>query len=318
MTGLIAGSTGGVAPATSRPPRDRRSSRRRARLRETLVGYSFAGPNLVLLSLFLLYPLVLAAVLSFSRYSGFGSPDWIGIGNYADLLSDAVFWQALINTTVFTVATLVLSLGLGLAFAVLLNTALPGRAVFRTVIYAPIVVSGVASGLIGVLMFDENTGVIDKGLVAIGLPPIPWQSNATAAMVAVILMTVWGRTGFNMVIYLAGLQGIGQELYEAAELEGAGGWQRFRLITVPLLGSTTFFLLILNVIYSFQVFDLVFVLTGGGPGNATTMLTTYAYANAFTTRAQGYAAAIGMVLLVLMLAFAAIQWRFNRGRDVTE
>jgi multiple sugar transport system permease protein len=318
MTGLTAGSAGAVAAATSRPPRDRRSSRRRARLRETLVGYTFAAPNLVLLGLFLLYPLVLAAVLSFSRYSGFGSPEWIGIGNYADLLSDAVFWQALVNTTVFTVATLVLSLGLGLALAVLLNRALPGRAVFRTVIYAPIVVSGVASGLIGVLMFDENTGVIDKGLVAIGLPTIPWQSNATAAMVAVILMTVWGRTGFNMVIYLAGLQGIGQELYEAAELEGAGRWQRFRLITVPLLGSTTFFLLILNVIYSFQVFDLVFVLTGGGPGNATTMLTTYAYANAFTTRAQGYAAAIGMVLLVLMLAFAAVQWRFNRGRDVTE
>lgn len=318
MTGITVGAGGAAAAATAPPPNDRRTSRRRARLRETLVGYSFAGPNLVLLGLFLLYPLVLAAVLSFSRYSGFGSPDWIGIGNYADLLSDAVFWRALVNTTVFTVATLVLSLGLGLALAVLLNRALPGRAVFRTVIYAPIVVSGVASGLIGVLMFDENTGVIDKGLVAIGLPPIPWQSNATAAMVAVILMTVWGRTGFNMVIYLAGLQGIGQELYEAAELEGAGGWQRFRLITVPLLGSTTFFLLILNVIYSFQVFDLVFVLTGGGPGNATTMLTTYAYSNAFTTRAQGYAAAIGMVLLVLMLAFAAVQWRFNRGRDVTE
>jgi multiple sugar transport system permease protein len=312
MTQAAAGT---VAPV--RAPRDRRSSRRRARLRSTLVGYAFAGPNLVLLGVFLLYPLVVAAVLSFSRYSGFGTPDWIGIGNYADLLSDAVFWQALINTTVFTIATLVLSLGLGLALAVLLNRALPGRAVFRTVIYAPIVVSGVASGLIGVLMFDENTGVIDKGLVALGLPAIPWQSNGTAAMIAVILMTVWGRTGFNMVIYLAGLQGIGPELYEAAELEGAGAGQRFRLITFPLLGSTTFFLLILNVIYSFQVFDLVFVLTGGGPGNATTMLTTFAYTNAFTTRAQGYAAAIGMVLLVLMLVFAAFQWRFNRGRDVT-
>ena len=318
MTGITAGAGAAVGAATARPPQQRRSSRRRARLRETLVGYSFAAPNLILLGVFLLYPLVLAAVLSFSRYSGFGTPAWIGIGNYADLLSDAVFWRALLNTTLFTVATLALSLGLGLALAVLLNRALPGRAVFRTVIYAPMVVSGVASGLIGVLMFDENTGVIDKALIAAGLPAIPWQSNGAAAMIAVILMTVWGRTGFNMVIYLAGLQGIGQELYEAAELEGAGGWQRFRLITVPLLGSTTFFLLILNVIYSFQVFDLVFVLTGGGPGSATTMLTTYAYANAFTTRAQGYAAAIGMVLLVLMLAFASVQWRYNRGRDVTE
>ena len=315
MTGVVTG--GAVAAATSRPPRSRRSGRRRARFRETVLGYSFAGPNLLLLGLFLLYPLGLAAVLSFTRYTGFGAPAWIGVGNYADLLSDAVFWRALVNTTVFTVATLALSLGLGLATAVLLNKALPGRAVFRTVIYAPMVVSGVASGLIGVLLFDENTGVVDKALIAAGLPPIPWQSNGTAALIAVILMTVWGRTGFNMVIYLAGLQGIGQELYEAAELEGASAWQRFRSITVPLLGPSTFFLLIMNVIYSFQVFDLVFVLTGGGPGNATTMLTTYAYANAFTTRAQGYAAAIGMVLLVLMLAFAAAQWRLNRGRDLT-
>ncbi len=318
MTGVTVGAGGAVAAATSLPPTPQRSSRRRARLRESLVGYSFVAPNVVLLGVFLLYPLVLAGVLSFTRYSGFGAPDFIGIGNYADLLSDAVFWQSLFNTTVFTTATLVGSVGLGLAIAVLLNKALPGRALFRTVVYAPMVVSGVASGLIGVLMFDENTGVIDKALIAVGLPAIPFQSNGGAAMIAVILMTVWGRTGFNMVIYLAGLQGIGQELYEAAELEGASAWQRFRSITFPLLGPSTFFLLIMNVIYSFQVFDLVFVLTGGGPGNATTMLTTYAYQNAFTTRAQGYAAAIGMVLLVLMLAFAAVQWRVNRGRDVTE
>ncbi|MFD1720073.1 carbohydrate ABC transporter permease [Amnibacterium endophyticum] len=318
MTGTTLGAGGAVADATARPPGSRPSSRRRARMRETLVGYSFAAPNLILLGVFLLYPLGLAAVLSFTRYSGFGAPEWIGIANYAELLSDATFWRALINTTFFTALTLLGSVGLGLAIAVLLNKALPGRALFRTIVYAPMVVSGVASGLIGVLMFDENTGVIDKGLIALGLPAIPFQSNGTAAMAAVILMTIWGRTGFNMVIYLAGLQGIGAELYEAAELEGAGPWQRFRSITFPLLGPSTFFLLIMNVIYSFQVFDLVFVLTGGGPGDATTMLTTYAYTNAFTTRAQGYAAAIGMVLLVLMLAFAAVQWRLNRGRDVTE
>ncbi|WP_375388085.1 carbohydrate ABC transporter permease [uncultured Amnibacterium sp.] len=315
MTGI--GAAAAVRSATALPPESRRRSRRRARLTESLTGYSFALPNMLLLGVFLLYPLVLAAILSFSRYSGFGTPQWIGIGNYADLLSDAVFWESLANTTFFTVLTLVLAVGLGLAFAVLLNRALPGRAVFRTILYAPIVVSGVASGLIGVLMFDENTGVIDKGLIAVGLPGIPWQSNGTAAMLAVILMTVWGRTGFNMVIYLAGLQAIDPQLHEAAELEGASGWQRFRSITLPLLGPSTFFLLIMNVIYSFQVFDLVFVLTGGGPGNATTMLTTYAYQNAFTTRMQGYAAAIGMVLLVLMIAFAAVQWRLNRGRDVT-
>ena len=315
---MSAADAGALTGAAVRPPVPRGSSRRRRTLRDSLLGYSFLAPNIVLLGVFLLYPLVLAGVLSFSRYTGFGAPDWIGIANYSRLLSDAVFWRALLNTTVFTVATLVGAIGLGLALAVLLNKSLPGRSLFRATIYAPMVVSGVATGLIGVLLFDENTGVIDKTLIAIGLPGIPFQSNGTAAMIAVILMTVWGRTGFNMVIYLAGLQGIGAELYEAAELEGAGAWQRFRSITWPLLGPSTFFLLIMNVIYSFQVFDVVFVLTGGGPGNATTMLTTYAYANAFTTRAQGYASAIGMVLLVLMIGFAAVQWRLNRGRDVTE
>lgn len=308
------------ALAGPRRPRPTRRAGRPGRLADALAGYTFAAPNMVLLGIFLLYPLVAAFLLSFQRYSGFGVAQWIGIGNYANLLSDAVFWQALGNTTVFTVLTLLLSVGLGLGLAVLLNGPMPGRSVFRTIIFIPMVVSGVASGLIGVLIFDENTGVLDKGLNAFGLAPIPWQSNGVAAMVAVILMTVWGRTGFNMVIYLAGLQGISPELHEAAELEGANGWQRFRAITFPLLGPSTFFLLIINVIYSFQVFDLVFVLTGGGPGNSTEMLTNYAYDTAFGpgNRAQGYGATIGMVLLVLMLAFTAAQWFGNRSRDVTE
>lgn len=307
----------GAGVDAARPPEPKRH-RRRAGVVQTLSAYTFLAPNLVLLGVFLFFPLVEAALLSFQRYSGFGDGTWVGVGNYATLLSDASFWRALTNTVVFTVLTLLGSVGLGLALAVLLNAALPGRSVFRTIVYVPMVVSGVASGLIGVLMFDENTGVLDKGLNALGLPPIPWQSNGAAAMAAVILMTVWGRTGFNMVIYLAGLQGISPELHEAAELEGASAWQRFRSITFPLLGPSTFFLLIMNVIYSFQVFDVVFVLTGGGPGDATTMLTTYAYDTAFTTRAQGYAAAIGMVLLVLMLAFTAVQWRTNRTRDLSE
>ncbi|MDH2444660.1 sugar ABC transporter permease [Amnibacterium sp. CER49] len=301
--------------AAEQAPRPRPGTRR-ARTSEWLAGYSFAAPNLVLLGVFLFWPLLAAFVLSFQRFSGFGDPTWLGLGNYASLLSDAAFWRALLNTIVFTTLTLLGSVGLGLALAVLLNTSLPGRSVFRTIIYIPMVVSGVASGLIGVLMFDENTGVIDKGLNFLGLPPVPWQSDGAAAMAAVILMTVWGRTGFNMVIYLAGLQGISPDLHESAQIEGASAWQRFRSITFPLLGPSTFFLLIMNVIYSFQVFDIVFVLTGGGPGNATEMLTTYAYQTAFTTRAQGYAAAIGMVLLVLILAFTGVQWRTNRTRDL--
>ena len=186
---------------------------------------------------------------------------------------------------------------------------------FRSVLVLPMAISGVATALLGVLVFDENSGVLDKLLSAVGLPAVSWQSGSGAAFSSVVLVTLWWRVGFNMLIYLAGLQGIGPELYEAAVLDGAGRWQQFRQLTVPLLGASTFFLLILNVIYSFQVFDIVFVLTGGGPRNATSVLVTYAYDTGFDVRDQGYAAAIGMVLLVLTMAFTLVQWRTSRGRD---
>lgn len=133
-----------------------------------------------------------------------------------------------------------------------------------------------------------------------------------------VLVTLWWRTGFNMLIYLAGLQGVNPALYEAARLDGANAWQQFRHVTLPLVGPSSFFLLILNVIYSFQVFDIVFVLTGGGPQNATSVLVTYAYDTGFVTRDQGYAAAIGIVLLILTMIFTAVQWRTNRSRDLVE
>jgi multiple sugar transport system permease protein len=179
-------------------------------------------------------------------------------------------------------------------------------------------ISGIATALIGVLLFDENSGLVDKLVRAAGLPAVPWQSNGPAAFVSIVLVTLWARVGFNMLIYLAGLQGISPEIYEAGRLDGAGGWQNFRFLTVPLVGPSSFFLLILNVIYSFQVFDLVFVMTGGGPGNATSVIVTYAYDQGFVTRDQGYAAAIGVVLLLVMLVFTAVRWRTSRSRDLVE
>ena len=211
-----------------------------------------------------------------------------------------------------------LSMGLGLLTALLLNTVLPARAVFRSILIVPMAVSGVASALIGKLLFDENAGLIDGLLHAVGLPAVPWQSSGVPAFASVVLVTLWLRLGFNMLIYLAGLQGIGQELQEAATLDGATGWQRLRLVTVPLLGPASFFLVVIDVVYSFQVFDIVFVLTAGGPQDATDVLVTYAYQNGFVTRDQGYAAAIGVVLLVIAVVFTVVRWRTDRNRDLTE
>ena len=300
-----------AAPADRGVPR----RRRRRTASEAAAGYSFLAPNLVLLGVFLFLPLAWAAWLSLQETDGFGNGTFIGLENYSRLLGDPVFWQSTFNTAVFTVLVVPLGMGIGLALAVLMNSAIPARSVFRTIIVLPMVISGVATALIGVLIFDQNNGIFNKLMRAAGLGEISWQSNGAASMASVVLVTLWWRIGFNMLIYLAGLQAIEPELYESARIDGANAWQQFRFITVPMVGPTTFFLLVMNVIYSFQVFEIVFVLTGGGPGRSTSVLVTYAYENGFVTRDQGYAAAIGMVLLILTLVFTATQWKLSRTRD---
>lgn len=293
-------------------------TRRWATRGESLTAYSFLAPNLAVLGLFVLLPLGWAFVISLQRTNGFGEGDFVGLGNYERLVSDPLFWRSTVNTALFTAIVTPLSMVLGLGAALLLNSVLPARPLFRSILILPMAVSGVATALMGLLVFDENTGVLNGMLRAVGLPAVQWQSGSSPAFASVVLVTLWWRVGFNMLIYLAGLQAISPALQEAARLDGAGAWQRLRHVTVPLLGPSTFFLLVINVIYSFQVFDIVFVLTGGGPQDATSVLVTYAYDNAFVTRDQGYAAAIGMVLLVLTLAFTAVQWRTNRHRDLVE
>lgn len=266
---------------------------------------------------FLVLPLVFAFVYSLTKIAPLsGTTTWVGLANYAKMLADPTFYRALLNTALFTMLTVPGSMALGLALAVLMNSVLPGRRLFRTLIYLPLVISGVAVGLIGTFFYNETVGVVDKLLVLVGLPSIAWQSNGTAAFASIVLITLWVRVGFNMIIYLAGLQAVPVELHEAGQVEGANGWQRFRWITLPLLGPSTFFLLIMNVIYSFQVFDTVYVLTKGGPGTATEVLGTYAYKTAFgPARDQGYGAAIGVVIFLVTLVFTVMQWRFNRTRD---
>ncbi|WP_433294228.1 carbohydrate ABC transporter permease [Actinoplanes sp. CA-030573] len=301
----------------SAPPEPPRAHPRR-RFGETLAAYAFITPNMLLLAVFVLIPLAGAVWISLQRTNGFGAGTFIGLHNYTRLFSDPLFWRSTANTVLFTVIVTPASMALGLGAALLLNSVLPARKVFRSILITPMAVSGVAAALLGGLVFDENNGVLDKVLTAVGLPAVHWQSGGVAAFASVVLVTLWWRIGFNMLIYLAGLQSISPELYEAARLDGATGWNRLRHITVPLVGPSSFFLLILNVIYSFQVFDIVFVLTGGGPQNATSVLVTYAYDTGFVTRDQGYAAAIGVVLLLLTMAFTLVQWHTNRTRDVVE
>ena len=310
--------TGISARSTSAPPSRSRGLLRRA---NSLAAGMFLLPNVVMIVVFTLLPLIFALVISFQNLDSLGGWSWVGFGNYVKLVTDPVFWQSMINTGIFTLFTVPVGMILGLGIAVLLNGVLPGRTLFRSVIFLPLVVSGVATGVLGAWMFDQSNGFINRILGAVGIAPTAWQSDGFWAMASIILVTLWQRVGFDMLIYLAGLQGVDPSVQEAATVDGATGWQRFRLVTFPLLGPSTFFLLIMNMIYSFQVFDTVWAMTRGGPGFSTTTVVSYAYRTSFDEHGPqllGYGAAVGVAIYLITLAITAIQWRFSSSRDQTD
>jgi len=298
------------------PARPRRGRFGRARVREALTGYAFILPNLALFAAFMFLPLAWTFVLSTQETSGFGPVENVGLDNYDRMFSDPVFWRALLNTIGYAAVSVPLSLAAGLALAMLINKKLPGRGIFRSIYFVPTVISAVAAGLVCQWMFEENVGIVNKVITSLGFGAVQWQSSTIGAIVSVNVTTQWVGIGLYMVIYLASLQGIPREYYEAASVDGASPWRQFRHITLPGLRGATFFLTIYGIIGSFQVFDLIFVLTGGGPGNATEVLGTFAYDRAFETRERGYGAAIGVVLYVLLMIATLVQWRINRRREV--
>lgn len=312
VTGL-AGSAGAAGAIAAPPPR--RAGRR---ARDVLASAGFLGPNLLLSGVFLVLPLILAVVISFQKLDSLTPGVWLGVNNYVDLLTDPVFWETLRNTAVFTIATVPVGMALGLGIALLLNGVMPARTLWRSIIFLPLVISSVSTGLLGAWMFDQYNGFVNKLLAVLGITGPDWQSSGGWAMTSVILVTLWQRVGFDMIIYLAGLQGVDPAVVEAAEMDGASTWRRFRSVTFPLLGPSTFFLLIMNLLYSFQVFDTVFAMTAGGPNFSTTMVVTYAYRIGFDDHGPGelgYAAVIGVVVFVISMLITASQWRASRNRE---
>jgi multiple sugar transport system permease protein len=283
-----------------------------ARNERLLVPYIFISPNIIVFAAFMLFPILFAFYMSFHEWSLIGVPQFNGLDNYVRMVHDELFWQSLGHTVVFTAGTVPTSIALGLAAAMLLNRELPARGLLRSVIFLPVIVSGVVTALVAAWIFNDNYGVINSLLKAAGLEPIPWLSSPTWAMPSLIITTLWIRIGFCMVVYLAGLQGIPSEYYDAAQVDGASGWRQFRHITWPLLVPTTFLLLVINVIFSFHVFDLIYVMTGGGPGFSTTVLVQYIYESAFASREMGYASAMGIVLYLLIVVLTVFQWRVSR------
>jgi multiple sugar transport system permease protein/raffinose/stachyose/melibiose transport system permease protein len=312
--------------ATAIPGRRvRRASRPGGRGRSaSLAGYLFILPVVAFFAVFVAYPFLRSMYLSMTRWSGFGDPEFIGTENFGNLASDPVFWDALRTTFVFTLACTVLQTILPLLLAVLLNQGWRFGTLFRTIIFVPAVVSFVVTGSLWQMVYDPNFGTLNEFLHGIGLGSLahPWLADPATVLPALVLVSLWQAAGLYMLIFLAGLQGIDPALYEAAKIDGATGAQQFRHVTVPLLRNVTAVVVLLNVVNGFKTFDVIYVMTGGGPNRASEVLGTYLYGLAFGSSAGavpsfGYATAISMVVFVLCLIATVIQVRVNRkARDV--
>jgi len=274
----------------------------------------FLGPSLIGVSIFLVGPILASLGLSFASWDLLTPPEFVGIKNFERLAGDAEFWAALRHTLTFLGGYIPLVMVAGLLVAVALNSNIPGRNVFRAIYFLPVVTSWVAVALVWKWLLNPAYGLVNNALLQIGITGPAWLFDPSWAMVSVILTSVWKDVGFVMVILLAGLQGIPREYYEAASIDGAAGPQQLRHITLPLLAPALFFALSISLINSFQVFDQVYVMTGGGPAGATTVLVERIVKNAFSFSRMGYASAMSWVLFVFILvttfAFSRLQQRW--------
>ncbi len=276
---------------------------------DAIAAWIFLAPALILLGIFLLWPIADLFYLSFTAGSfTLAGVHWIGLKNYWRLLLNPDFWQVLGNTAYFTIATVIPSLVIPLGLAVLLNRAFALRGLLRSAYFLPSITSLVAAGL-GFRWLFQTEGPVNALLSSIGIEPIPWLGSTTWAMPVLILLSIWKQLGFNMVVFLAGLQAIPPSRYEAAELDGAGAWQQFWHITLPGLRSTLVFATITTAIFTLRSFEQVYVITGGGPLNSTNLLVYYIYDEAFAQFDFGYAAAAATVLLAVALLLVYLQLR---------
>lgn len=287
------------------------SNRRRRRRQEILLAYLFLTPTIIGLLLFSLGPVIAGFVISFTNWNLLLPPQWVGLENYKTLVNLDLPHKVLWNTFYYTIINVPLNMAIALAVAVLLNQKLRFVSFYRAAYFLPVVSSTVAASLIWVWLLSPNFGPINYFLQSFGIKGPPWLGSTTWAMPAVIIMSVWKGFGTNMLIFLAGLQGIPAELEEAAMMDGANRWQRFWRVTWPLLTPTTFFVLVISCIVSFQVFEQVYVMTNGGPAYATTVLGLFIYLNAFRYNNMGYAAAAAYILFAIIMVITLVQFRLQ-------
>lgn len=307
-----------VAPAIPLAPDAPRRRGRGPASRRELTAWLFLAPALLVLVAFTLYPMAQAVYLSLTDYNLIKAAEFVGLDNYVELLSDPAFWNAFWNTVLYAAVVAPVTVVLALLFAVMLNQALFGRTFVRTAIFLPFIVSLGIIAIAWSFLLDPNIGLLSYWLGQVGIVTEQgWLTDPRFAMPSVMLVGVWKFVGFYMVIYLAGLQSIPGDLYEAAKIDGAGAWKRFWHITLPLLSNQTLLVSVLALIATLQAFDQIYVMTRGGPFFKTETLVMLIYREGFQELRFGYASAISFVLLLFVFILSMVQYGWLRRRAVT-
>ncbi len=279
------------------------------RREESIAGYMFLLPNLIGFLVFMLFPILFAFYIMLTDWSLAKPPEFIGLKNFDTMVNDRLFWKSLVNSFYYTFVAVPTGIFIAFWLALALNRKMRGIIFFRTVYFLPQITLTVAAATIWRWIYQPEIGMINHILDWFGIDGPKWIHDTKWAMPSVIIMSNWQGIGFAMLILLAGLQGIPEEYYEAASIDGASGWQRMRYVTLPMLSPAIFFVVVTSLIGAFQAFDQFFVLTQGGPADATTPLTLYIFNNAFKFFKMGYGAALAAVLFVIILIITIIQWQ---------
>ena len=309
--------TAAEAPARTkaRPQAGERPGRswpRRVLQSDHTAGWGLASPAVLLIMLFGIVPIVWSALLSFQRTDLISPPHWVGAANYRQLVHDPLLRTSIWHSLVYTALFVPVSVAGGMVVAVALNRKIRGISFYKAAVFLPVILSTIATAIMFLWLLDPTFGLVNFLLGKLGLGPYGFFESIGGALYSIVAMTVWGWIGFDVIIYLAALQGIPPALVEAAEIDGASRWSVFRNITVPLLGPATLFLVVWSTINALQLFDEVYFLTRGGPGTATYVVVYYLYSLAFTQGIAGYAAAIAYVLLVAIMTLTLIQLWIGR------
>lgn len=294
-----------------------RKNRFSLKLKDNFMAYLLIFPNMAVFALWVLFPVIFTFVLSFTEWNfleGLEGAKFIGVNNYVNLVDDPWFTDSMINTIIYTAVTVPVTMALGLFFALLLDRQVYLPVLPRIMLFIPYITSPVAIAAIWMTLFSPNWGPINVFLYDVfGIEnPPTWFASSDWALPALMVVTIWKGIGYNALIYLAGLQSIPEDLYEVAAIDGAGWWRRFISITLPLLSPTTFFLGITGVMTSFRVFELVAVITQGGPGTSTTVIAYSIYRAGFSFYRMGYASAMAVIMLIIVMIFTFIQWRIQQ------